>query len=224
MTLRPRAESRAARQPRPAPPPIAAEPPPLRADAQRNRLRVLEVAQAVFAAEGLAVPIDEIARRAGLGVGTLYRHFPTKEALLEAILLARMEQVTESARALAEDEDAGKAFFGLLARLGEENIPKKDLIEALARAGFDLKRAGEVKREMIRTIGRLLERAQRAGAVRGDVAVEEVLSLAGGAFAAIDRYKGDASARGRLLAIMCDGLRPPPPARSSKRTAKQKRD
>ena len=194
----------------------------MRADAQRNRLRVLEVAQAVFAAEGLAVPIDEIARRAGLGVGTLYRHFPTKEALLEAILLARMEQVTEAARALAEGEDAGKAFFGLLALLGEENIPKKDLIEALARAGFDLKRAGEVKKEMIRTIGRLLERAQRAGAVRGDVAVEEVLSLAAGAFAAIDRYKGDASARARLLAIMCDGLRVPAP-RPSKRPPKPKR-
>ena len=184
----------------------------MRADAQRNRLRVLQVAQEVFAAEGLGVPIDEIARRAGLGVGTLYRHFPTKEALLEAILVARMEQVTTDARALAESEDPGAAFFGFLARLGEEGIAKKDLIEALHRAGFDLKGAFVVKREMIRTVGRLLDRAQQAGAVRRDVAVEEVLSLVGGAFSAIDRYRGDASARARLLSIVCDGLRAPTPA------------
>ncbi|HEX4447495.1 MAG TPA: helix-turn-helix domain-containing protein [Polyangiaceae bacterium] len=220
--MKTRTESQAARIAAPPPPPLVAEPPPMRADAQRNRLRVLQVAREVFAAEGLGVPIDEIARRAGLGVGTLYRHFPTKEALLEAILVTRMEQVTEDARALAESDDAGGAFFGFLARLGEEGIAKKDLIEALARAGFDLKRTGSVKKEMIRTVGRLLDRAQQTGAVRCDVAVEELLSLVSGAFAAIDRYKGDASARGRLLAIVCDGLRPPRPAPVAKRAKKAK--
>ena len=65
----------------------------LRADAERNRARVLKVAEEVFASEGLAVPIDEIARRAGLGVGTLYRHFPTKETLFEAIVVGRMQEI-----------------------------------------------------------------------------------------------------------------------------------
>ena len=63
---------------------------PLRADAQRNRARILEAAEAVFAAEGIEVPVDMIAEKAGVGVGTLYRHFPTKEKLCEAILLERL--------------------------------------------------------------------------------------------------------------------------------------
>src|SRR5260370_4133101 len=81
----------------------------MRADARRNRARVLEVAQAVFATEGLAVPIDEIARRAGVGAGTVYRHFPTKEALFEAIVISRVERLTEEGGSLASAEDPGPA-------------------------------------------------------------------------------------------------------------------
>jgi AcrR family transcriptional regulator len=183
--------------------------PPLRADAARNRQRVLEVARQVFAAEGLAVPIDEIAKRAGLGVGTLYRHFPTKEALLEAILVARMEEVTLDARARAEGDDPDEAFFGFLARMGEENLAKKDLFEALSRAGFDLQRSVAVKKEMLRAIDHLLDRAKAAGALRKDVAVHEVLALVTASFTAMERYGGDARARERMFTIVCDGLRPP---------------
>jgi AcrR family transcriptional regulator len=195
---------------------MTAEAPGLRADALRNRQHLLEVAQAVFASEGVGVPIDEIARRAGLGVGTLYRHFPTKEALVEAVLLRRTEHVVEDARALADAADAGAAFFAFLEKLGEASAAKKVLIEALARAGVDLQRSpgaarlGGVKKEMGRAVGALLERAQRAGAVREDVAVEEVLSLVSGAFMAIERHGGDARSRARLLAIVCDGLRSRP--------------
>ena len=73
----------------------------LRADAQRNRARVLEVAAEIFAAEGLSVPVHEIARRAGVGTGTVSRHFPTKEELFAAVLLDRMRQLTGQADALA---------------------------------------------------------------------------------------------------------------------------
>jgi AcrR family transcriptional regulator len=183
--------------------------PPLRADAARNRQRVLEVAREVFAAEGLAVPIDEIAKRAGLGVGTLYRHFPTKEALLEAILVSRMEEVTEDARASAEGPDHGAAFFEFLGRMGEGHAAKKDLMEALSRAGFDLQRAAAVKKEMVKAIDHLVERAKEAGAVRADAAVPEILALVSAAFSAMDRYGGDARARERMFTIICDGLRPP---------------
>jgi AcrR family transcriptional regulator len=199
-------------QPQKRPETLDAKETSLRSDALRNRNRVLEVAQQLFAKEGLSVPIDEIAKRAGLGVGTLYRHFPTKEALLEAILVSRMERVVEDAEAQAEAPDPGEAFFQFLARLGEHGAAKKDLIEALARAGFDFKRSG-VRKEVGRAVGKLLHRAQAAGAVRKDVAVEEVLSLVSGAFAAIDRHGGDARARSRLLAIVCDGLRGGLPAR-----------
>src|SRR5579859_3112251 len=113
----------------------------MRADAERNRQRVLEVAQAVFAAEGLAVPIDEIARRAGLGVGTLYRHFPTKEALFEAIVIDRMGALV--------DADAGEAFFAVLGRVIEEGAVKKDFIDALSAMSTDVKRAlGATKEEL----------------------------------------------------------------------------
>src|SRR6516165_10830108 len=93
---------------------------PLRADAERNRRRLLAVAQEVFAAEGLAVPIDEIARRAGLGVGTLYRHFPTKEALFAAIVTERMKAVVDDARSLRDVGDPGEALLGFLGRMAAE--------------------------------------------------------------------------------------------------------
>ena len=77
------------------------KPRPLRADARRNRERILAAATAAFAADGLSVPLDEIARRAGVGPGTLYRHFPAKEALWEAVLHSRLERLADEAEALA---------------------------------------------------------------------------------------------------------------------------
>src|SRR5580692_5476508 len=112
----------------------------LRADAERNREHVLRVAQEVFAAEGLAVPIDEVARRAGLGIGTLYRHFPTKEALFLAIVVDRMERLVADAHALGRAADPGEAFFGFLARVVREGSAKKDFMDALSGAGPDLGR------------------------------------------------------------------------------------
>jgi len=103
------------------------------------------------------------------------------------------------------------AFFAFLARMGEENLAKKDLIEALSRAGFDLQRAVAVKKEMLRAIDHLLERAKEAGVVREDAAVPEVLALVTAAFSAMDRYGGDARSRERMFTIVCDGLRPPRP-------------
>jgi AcrR family transcriptional regulator len=181
---------------------------PLRADAERNRQRVLEVAQAVFATEGLAVPIDEIARRAGLGVGTLYRHFATKEALFEAIVIGRMQALCDEARARVRDKDPGEAFFAVLGRIIEEGVLKKYFIEALGRAGFDVaRRLGEIKKDLHATLDVLLKRAQRAKAVRRDVDIRELMALMMGAFAALERHGADARGRERLLAIVCDGLR-----------------
>src|SRR3974390_1125117 len=85
---------------------------PMRADPLRNRTRILEAAEVVFAAEGIEVPVDLIAEKAGVGVGTLYRHFPTKEKLCEAILLERLSSLTADARALADAAGAPGALFG----------------------------------------------------------------------------------------------------------------
>ena len=108
---------------------------PLRADARRNRAKVLAAAEEVFASEGLAVPIDEVARRAGVGVGTVYRHFPTKEALFEAIVVARLEALVERAEELATSDDPGTAMFTFISELVDLAVQKKDLTEELARAG-----------------------------------------------------------------------------------------
>jgi AcrR family transcriptional regulator len=186
------------------------EPRPLRADARRNRDRVLEVAQQVFASEGLAVPIDEIARRAGLGVGTLYRHFPTKDALFEAIVVGRMEQLVEQAREGARAADPGGAFFGFLERMVEEGSAKKDFLTALAGTGVDLQRIAAIKQRMKRAVAVLVERAQGAGDVRADVSAGDVLTLVMGTVGAADRHGAGPAERRRLLRIICDGLRARP--------------
>jgi len=181
---------------------------PLRADAERNRRRLLEVAQAVFAAEGLAVPIDEIARRAGLGVGTLYRHFPTKEALFAAIVIGRMQALVDEARERRNAADAGEAFFAILSRFVEEGAVKKDFLDALADTSADVARAvGALKEDVHAAFEVLLKRAQRAKAVRRDVGIREVMALAMGALAASKRLSVDADGRQRLLTILRDGLR-----------------
>jgi AcrR family transcriptional regulator len=183
-------------------------PRPLRADAERNRQRVLEVAQQVFATEGLAVPIDEIARRAGLGVGTLYRHFPTKEALFEAIVIGRIEGLVEHARLGARAPDPGAAFFGFLSRMVEDGAAKKDFLAALAGTGVDMERIAAAKQRMKRAVNVLVERAQEARALRSDVSASDVLTLVMGAVGAADRHGAGTAERKRLLTVIFDGLRP----------------
>jgi AcrR family transcriptional regulator len=188
----------------------------LRSDAERNRQRLLEVAQEVFATEGLAVPIDEIARRAGLGVGTLYRHFPTKEALFVAILVGRMERLGELAQAGAKAADPGAAFFAFLSQVVDEGQAKKDYLAALAGTGVDLEPVGAAKQRMKRAVAVLVERAQKAGVVRTDVGAGDVLTLVMGTVGAADRHGASAAERKRLLRVISDGLR----IRSANRIAK----
>ena len=180
---------------------------PLRADAQRNRTRILEAAEVVFASEGIEVPVDTIAEKAGVGVGTLYRHFPTKEKLCEAILLERLAVLTDDARALGCAEDPAAAFFGFLEHVVEEGAAKRDLLVAVMGAGVEFEAAAaEVKEGLRAAIGVLLERAQAVGAVRPDVEASTVMSLAGATCQAA-AHTGGAPACD-LLGIVCDGLRP----------------
>ena len=180
---------------------------PLRADAQRNRARILEAAEVVFAAEGIEVPVDTIAEKAGVGVGTLYRHFPTKEKLCEAILLERLSALTVDARALADAADPAAAFFGFLAHIVEEGAAKRDLLVAVMGAGLEFEvTSAEVKDGLRQAVGLLLERAQAAGAVRPDVTATMVVSLVGATCQAASHTVGAPACD--LLAIVCDGLRP----------------
>lgn len=183
---------------------------PLRADARRNRARVLEAARAAFAAEGASVPLDEIARRAGLGAGTVYRHFPTKEALFEAVVHDRLRQLTEDGRALSADADPGEALFRFIERLVTEAALKRDLIDALNGAGVDITVAlagvvGELRAET----GRLLARAQRAGAIRDDIDISDLMALLSGMIQATQPRPGRGIEPRRAIAVLCDGLRVP---------------
>jgi AcrR family transcriptional regulator len=171
---------------------------PLRADAQRNRDNVLRAAREAFAASGYGVPLDEIAALAGVGPGTVYRHFPTKEALFEAVVSARLEDLVADARRRAGEDDAGLAFFGFMARIAEEGFAKHDLPDAIAAPG--------PLREDLRTaLDDLLRRAREAGAVREGIVTDDLIALLKGLFASA-RDDPDPARYGRLFAVITDGL------------------
>jgi AcrR family transcriptional regulator len=186
----------------------ASHPRPLRADARRNRDRVLQAARAAFAAGGSEASLDEIARGAGVGAGTVYRHFPTKEALFEAVVLDRIGELVEEARARADDPDPGRAFSSFVELLAREGALKRDLVETLGSDGIHLQ-LGEapIFRALVDVLDELLGRAQRAGAVRRDITVNDVMALLTGAAYAICHSGADDEQSSRLLAIMYDGLR-----------------
>ncbi|WP_377273407.1 TetR/AcrR family transcriptional regulator [Peterkaempfera sp. SMS 1(5)a] len=183
-----------------------------RADAQRNRARVLEVAAQVFAEEGLSVPVHEIARRAGVGTGTVSRHFPHKQDLFAAILLSRLEQLIAQAGSLAGQQDPGTAFFTLLTTLVREGATHRGLAEALAGAGYDLETAAEeAGYDVTAGLRGLLDRAQAAGAVRNDIDYADVKALITGCLVRAEgRTHADLAALDRVTAIVCDGLRAGP--------------
>jgi AcrR family transcriptional regulator len=173
---------------------------PLRADARRNREKVLHAARDAFAAAGFGVPLDEIAARAGVGPGTVYRHFPTKEALFEAVIQARIEDLVADARARSGAVDPGEAFFGFLARVGQEARVKRDLPDAIAVPG-------PLQDALYEAIGVLLSRAQHAGAVRGDVTTSELVVLFKAAAAAFQDASATPATRDQVFAVITDGLR-----------------
>lgn len=178
---------------------------PLRADAARNRARLLEVAYETFAAEGLAVPIDEIARRAGVGAGTVYRHFPTKDDLFRAIVDNRLRRAIDEGHALLQSDHTGEALFIFLRWMVVWGATDRGLVDALAGAQFDIKTAAPQAEEAFLTVlGELLDAAQRAGTARADVGVPEVKALMVGC-QAMQSYTGDTG--DRLTSVVLDGLR-----------------
>ena len=174
---------------------------PLRADAQRNREQVLRTAVEVFATEGLSVPVAEIARRAGVGTGTVSRHFPTKEDLFAAVLLDRIRELIEYADTLDADGDPAGAFAALFSRLVAEGSAHRGLAEALAGSGFDIEAAaGALGWDVSGRLRDLLAAGQRAGVIRGDAGYPEVKALLSGCLAA------DGQDSGRVVDIVMRGL------------------
>jgi AcrR family transcriptional regulator len=179
---------------------------PLRADAARNRARVLDVAYDTFAAEGLSVPIDEIARRAGVGAGTVYRHFPTKEALFQAVIQDRMQRLVDDGRALLESAGAGEALFSFLRSMVLQwGAADRGLVDALAGYGIDIESAAPEAEEAFKAmLGELLRAAQGAGTARPDVEMLDLKAILVGC-QAMQAY--DAALAERATDVVIDGLR-----------------
>jgi AcrR family transcriptional regulator len=134
-----------------------------RADARRNRARLLAAAEDVFAAAGPDASTERIAAAAGVGIGTLFRHFPTKESLLEAVFVERLNRLIDEAAELAGAADAGSAFFTFFRSVLEQAHSKGAIADALEHAGVDLKHSmAEVKARLNERMERLLVQAQRA--------------------------------------------------------------
>ena len=180
--------------------------PPLRADARRNRARLLEAAEQVLAEKGPAASTDEIAKAAGVGIGTLFRHFPTKEALIEGVFAARMRRMTDEAARLAATRDGLEVF--LRHAVGQAEV-KNALAGLLTSAGVDLTATVDgVRDDLMAALGTLLGNAQNTGAVRRDLQVADLIGLLAGASRAVEYAGADPTARDRILAVIVDGLRP----------------
>ena len=180
---------------------------PLRADAARNRARVLQVAYDTFASDGLAVPIDEIARRAGVGAGTVYRHFPTKEALFVAVVDDRLRWIISSARDLLAAEGPGEALFAFLRQMVRTGATDHGLVDALVGYGIDLESAAPgAEVAFLDMLGDLLTAAQEAGTVRADLTVADIKALL--VVCKVPQlYGGEVSER--VARVIEDGLRSP---------------
>jgi len=181
---------------------------PLRADARRNVDRLIATARDAFATQGPNAPLDDIARAAGVGSGTLYRHFPTRAALFEAVYRANVERLCAEGERLAASEPPAQALLDWLRGFVTVVSEKRGLAAALTEEG----RTGELFAQchaMINaTGGQLLDRAKAEGAVRDDVPLADLLKMAKAfALAGESSPEGPALAE-RLLVLSMDGLRP----------------
>ena len=181
---------------------------PLRRDAERNRQRILDAARVVFADRGLSASHDDIAAEAGVGVGTVYRRFPDKEQLIDALFEARIEEIADVVRAAADHPDPWEALVGLLTRLQELQSEDRGLKEIVLGGAGGPKR-GAVARSLIEPlVVQVLQRAKDADVVRSDIELTDLplLQLAIGTIAESSRDVAPDVWR-RMMTVVLDGLR-----------------
>ncbi|MEV0072763.1 helix-turn-helix domain-containing protein [Amycolatopsis sp. NPDC050768] len=183
-----------------------------RADAARNRARILAVARTLLAEHGSEVQLPEVARAAGVGTGTVYRHFPTQRDLVEAAAELRFAEIEEFARTRCLRAEPGHALAGYLHHVGEVLAADRGLSESIegARQSASSEPRGETRAQLETVVGELIERDRGAGTLRDDCTVADVYMIVGSVSATIRSEAGDWR---RLLEIVLDGLRPPTGAR-----------
>jgi AcrR family transcriptional regulator len=182
----------------------------LRADAARNRERIIVAAASVFAERGLDASTAEIAQRAGVGEATLFRRFPSKDDLIDAIVETRMREVLALAEAAAEDPEPGPAFERLIRDLILIFTRDRGFFEAAGKQCITDPRFAPLREASLETFGRVLRRAQEAGTVRSDLSASDLTFLVRAA-----AYATDVPVPGlrsdlwqRYLRVVLDGMRP----------------
>lgn len=176
---------------------------PARADARRNRDRLLEVAAAAFAAGDASVSLESVARDAGVGIGTLYRHFPSREALVEAVYRAELAEVSAAADALLERHPPAIALRRWMARYAEFVVTKKGMADTL-RAVFDsgAMQLNDTRENITNAVQALLAAGAADGTLRDDVRAEDVVSSLIGIVLA----SGSPEQSQRMLDLLVDGI------------------
>ncbi|PTL74948.1 TetR/AcrR family transcriptional regulator [Vitiosangium sp. GDMCC 1.1324] len=187
----------------------------LRADAARNRERVLAVARELLAGGDASLQMNQIARAAGVGVGTVYRHFPTRQDLLEELVNEHVQALLEHARVAETSGEPGPGLRRFLGAALELLLADVGLAEVLNAPRDANTRTARLKAELYAATTRLLEQARGAGSVRAGIGVDDLQRLMCGIEHAVRIAGGDRRELAeRYLNILLDGLRPPPPSRA----------
>ncbi len=177
---------------------------PRRADAERNRSRILAAASELFAERGLDASMPELAERAGVGVGTLYRAFPDKDHLLGAVMAERLRWLAGEIEAALAAPDPWTAFTDVIWKGATLHVKDRAFHQCM-RGALELPEVREARGYTLDGFQRLIERAQAAGAMRGDVVAEDIPMLMAGV--GLSRVAGPGAAWERHLAVVIDGLR-----------------
>jgi len=185
---------------------------PLRADARRNRARIVRAARAVFSEQGREAQMDDVARKAKVGVGTVYRHFPTKEALLEALAADKFETLAREARAALALEDPWAGFEQLMWRGAEQVASDRGLHAVMSAERCIMERAARGREDLQAAVGELMARAQASGQLRADASPKDIKLVMCGLGGAM-QVCGPGDDWRRYFAFVLDGLRARPSSR-----------
>jgi AcrR family transcriptional regulator len=189
---------------------VPAEQRHLRADAERNRRRLLDAAEAMFCERGLDVGVGEIAERAGVGRGTLFRNFASKQDLIAAIVVERMNEAVADGRQLLDAPDSGEALFEFLEQIVGRQQRDRALFDALADTFLANEDISAAHAEVVAVLDALLVRAQAAGAARADVGAVDVLMLLKGICGAVGAFQAvEHDIAERQLDLVRAALTPP---------------
>ncbi len=180
----------------------------MRADAEQNREKILSAAEEVFSREGISASTERVAQLAQVGIGSVFRHFPTKGDLLQAVLKRQIRGLTLKASQLLQEGDPGTALFDFLAHAFDVARTKSALSEAMPGESAGVSNSDIPEgRELRKTLSALLRRAQEAGRVRSDIGAEEVILLFQGVLRTAGSPPAEHAVWKRMTGVILDGLR-----------------